>query len=60
LGEAFAGVKWMGALAATTRRQSDLSHRRPWHFANTPMEALSWGLFFRAAKKIAILTRRLF
>ncbi|CDX27008.1 hypothetical protein MPL3356_60665 [Mesorhizobium plurifarium] len=28
--------------------------------ADTPMKAFSWGLFFRAAKKIAILTRRLF
>ncbi|MBZ9986266.1 hypothetical protein LB572_04060 [Mesorhizobium sp. BH1-1-5] len=28
--------------------------------ANTPTEALSWGLFFRVVKKIAILTRRLF
>jgi hypothetical protein len=28
--------------------------------AGVPMSALSWGLFFRVVKKIAILTPRLF
>ncbi|CDX29702.1 hypothetical protein MPLSOD_120100 [Mesorhizobium sp. SOD10] len=59
MGEGSAGVKWRSALADMPCRQSVASARRSAACEHTD-GLFSWGLFFRAAKKIAILTRRLF
>ncbi|MDX8438684.1 hypothetical protein [Mesorhizobium australafricanum] len=50
----------MSTLSISPRWRRVASHGRSGQLANARMEALSWGLFFRIAKKIAILTRRLF